>query len=174
VSIPGLYIGRRTYHAPDLKVLRWGDDERVDIGAYCSIGPGVTFIVGGGHRTTTVSTWTHDQNFGPMSDQEARGYKHGNIVVGNDVWIATGAIITNGVTIGDGAVIHPGAVVFEDVGPYGIVRGNPAAHLRHRFSHGTILALRRIKWWDWTDEAIAAARDDFYGPVEAFVEKYGC
>ncbi len=173
MSIPGLTAGRRTYWASDLAVRRWTDDERVTVGAFCSIAEDVVFICGGGHRTSTVSTWPMDQNFGGKPDAESRSYKQGkSITIGNDVWIATGAMVMPGVTIGDGAVIHPGAVVFDYVAPYTVVRGNPAKAIRKRFDPDVIQALLRIKWWDWTDEDIALLRDDFYGDVRDFMEKY--
>lgn len=43
-----------------------------------------------------------------------------NVVIEDDVWIGTGAIILKGVTIGRGAVIAAGAVVTKDVPPYTI------------------------------------------------------
>lgn len=54
------------------------------------------------------------------------------IVVGNDVWIGTGAKILKGVTIGDGAVIAAGALVKDDVAPYTIVGGIPAKKISER------------------------------------------
>jgi acetyltransferase-like isoleucine patch superfamily enzyme len=48
-------------------------------------------------------------------------------VVGDDVFLGTGAIVTRGVTIGDGARVGAGAVVLDDV-PAGVtVVGAPAA-----------------------------------------------
>ncbi len=172
MTIRGLEAGRRTYWDPDLKVKCWGD-EGVTVGAFCSIAAGVTLFGGGGHHTSTVSTWPMDQHFGRTSDMESRTYRHTKpTVIGNDVWIGTGAMVMPGITVGDGAVIHPGSVVFDDVEPYAIVRGNPAVFRHHRFTEEWVTALLRIKWWDWTDEAIAAAREDFYGDLRAFVEKY--
>ena len=54
------------------------------------------------------------------------------IVVGNDVWIGTGAKILKGVTIGEGAVIAAGALVKDDVAPYTIVGGIPAKKISER------------------------------------------
>jgi maltose O-acetyltransferase len=48
------------------------------------------------------------------------------IVIGNDVWVAHGAIIEPGVTIGDGSVVGAGSVVAEDVPPFSLAAGNPA------------------------------------------------
>jgi acetyltransferase-like isoleucine patch superfamily enzyme len=53
------------------------------------------------------------------------------ILIGNDVWIATKAIILPGVKIGDGAVIGVGAVVDADVPAYAIVGGIPAKVIRY-------------------------------------------
>lgn len=47
-------------------------------------------------------------------------------VIGDDVWIGTGAIILKGVTIGDRSIVAAGAVVSKDVPPDVIVGGNPA------------------------------------------------
>lgn len=48
------------------------------------------------------------------------------VVIGNNVWIGTNAIILKGVHIGDGAVIAAGAVVTKDVPPKSLVAGVPA------------------------------------------------
>ena len=54
------------------------------------------------------------------------------VVIGNDVWIGTRAIILPGVRIGDGAIIGAGSIVTHDVDPYAIVAGNPAKTIRFR------------------------------------------
>jgi len=52
------------------------------------------------------------------------------ILIENDVWIGSGAIVTDGVTIGTGAVIGAGAVVTQDVAPHTVVGGIPAKPVR--------------------------------------------
>lgn len=54
------------------------------------------------------------------------------IVIGNDVWIATGAKILRGVTVHEGAIIAAGAIVNQDVPPYTIVGGIPAKPMGKR------------------------------------------
>ncbi|MFT4805607.1 MAG: acetyltransferase-like isoleucine patch superfamily enzyme [Psychroserpens sp.] len=49
-----------------------------------------------------------------------------NIVIGDGVWIASGAMILGGVTIGDHSVVMAGAVVTKSVEPYSVVAGIPA------------------------------------------------
>ena len=52
------------------------------------------------------------------------------IVIGNDVWLGAGVIVTRGVTIGDGASVASGAVVTEDVPAGALVGGIPAKVLK--------------------------------------------
>ena len=47
------------------------------------------------------------------------------IVIGNNVWIGHGAMISGGVTIGDYAVIGMGTVVTKDVPSFAVMVGNP-------------------------------------------------
>ena len=54
----------------------------------------------------------------------------GPIVIGDHVWIASGACVMPGVTIGDGAVVAAGAVVTKDVPPRTLVGGVPAKVIR--------------------------------------------
>lgn len=52
------------------------------------------------------------------------------IVVEDDVWIGSNAVITDGVRVGKGAVVAAGAVVTADVPPHTLVGGVPARVLR--------------------------------------------
>ncbi|MBR6048280.1 MAG: putative colanic acid biosynthesis acetyltransferase [Bacteroidaceae bacterium] len=54
------------------------------------------------------------------------------IVIGDNVWIATKALVSMGVTIGEGAVIGAKACVFKDVEPWTVVGGNPAKFIKKR------------------------------------------
>jgi len=53
------------------------------------------------------------------------------VIIEEDAWLATRALITKGVRIGKGAVVAVGAVVTEDVAPYTLVAGIPAKPIRH-------------------------------------------
>lgn len=52
------------------------------------------------------------------------------VIIEDDVWIASDAIIMPGVKLGRGVVIGAGAVVTKDMPPYTVVGGNPASILR--------------------------------------------
>ena len=55
-----------------------------------------------------------------------QGHEPGRIVIGDDVWIGAGCVITPSVSLGRGAVVGAGAVVTRDVEPWAIVGGVPA------------------------------------------------
>lgn len=54
------------------------------------------------------------------------------IYIGNDVWVASRAIILPGADLGDGSVVAAGAVVSKSVSAWTIVGGNPAKELKKR------------------------------------------
>jgi acetyltransferase-like isoleucine patch superfamily enzyme len=70
-----------------------------------------------------------DDDFHDVSQREHTSEKAA-ISIGNNVWIATRAIILKGVTIGEGAVVAAGAVVTKDVPPFTLVGGVPAKFIR--------------------------------------------
>jgi acetyltransferase-like isoleucine patch superfamily enzyme len=48
------------------------------------------------------------------------------VIIGDDVWVAHGAIVGPGVSIGEGSVVGAGSVVTEDVPAWSLAVGNPA------------------------------------------------
>ena len=56
------------------------------------------------------------------------------VIIENDVWDGTRAIILHGVTIGRGSVIGAGSVVTKSVPEFTIVAGAPARAIRDRFT----------------------------------------
>ena len=59
----------------------------------------------------------------PMNKQ---GVNCAPVVIEDDVWIGTAAVILQGVRIGHGSIIGAGAVVTKDIPPYSIALGVPA------------------------------------------------
>jgi acetyltransferase-like isoleucine patch superfamily enzyme len=162
-------IGRHTYYHGNPFVLH-SDADRIEVGAFCGIALGASILAGGEPATDLPSTYPlrtfltrHDGINWDLSPA-------GPTRIGNDVRIGQSALVLSGVTIGDGAVIAAGAVVSEDVPPYGVVGGNPAKLIRHRFDERTIERLLAARWWDWPDERILEVEDHFYGDVELFLE----
>lgn len=54
------------------------------------------------------------------------------VIVGNFVWIGTGALVLPGITLGDGCVVAAGSVVTRSVAAFEIVAGNPARKIGER------------------------------------------
>lgn len=165
-------IGDHTYGKP--KVISWGEGTSLRIGRYCSIASNVIIFLGSEHRVDWVSTYPF-----PFLWKEARSIKghpasRGDVVIGNDVWVGFGATILSGVTIGDGAAIGACSVVTRDVPPYGIVAGNPAHLIRHRFDEETVKALLRIRWWDWPDPQVRENIQHLCSSsIREFINKFG-
>lgn len=103
------------------------------IGANCQIPTGVT-IGKQGMMGIDVLMFTsdhrHDDITVPMGLQGRTEIKP--IVIGDDVWIGSRALIMKGVHIGNGAIIGAGSVVTKDVPPYEIWAGNPAHFIKSR------------------------------------------
>jgi acetyltransferase-like isoleucine patch superfamily enzyme len=152
---PQYSVGRGSYGG--LEVLTFGDQSTLKIGNYCSFALGVQVLLGGNHRPDWATTY-------PFSAIDPR-FRHftghpqskGDVVIGNDVWVAREAMILSGVTVGDGAVIGARAVVSRNVPPYTIVAGNPAVEIRTRFSKEIVERLLALRWWDWPEDRVAAA-----------------
>lgn len=147
-------IGDFTYGFPIVR--SWGEDARLKIGKFCSIGEHVQIYLGGNHHTDWLTTYPFNvllKDQYPGIDGECAATK-GDVIIGNDVWIANDVMILSGVTIGDGAVIAAGAVVSEDVGPYEIVGGVPAYFLKFR---DAVYNTKTPAWWDWPLEKLAEA-----------------
>lgn len=154
--------GRFTYGTDNLTIRQWDEGAALTIGNFCSIAPGITVFLGGNHRTDWITTFpfghVYPEQLGCTHIQGHPSTK-GDVRIGNDVWIGYQSTIMSGVTIGDGAVISANSTVVKNVEPYEIVGGNPAKHLRHRFTPEIRAMLAELAWWDLPLEQIRAMAD---------------
>ncbi len=88
--------------------------DRIEIGENSTIAYGATIL-------------TSANPNGPYN-QLAKIYPamHAPVIIGNNVWIGSNAIILPGVTIGDMSVVAAGSVVTKDIPKGVLVAGNPA------------------------------------------------
>jgi acetyltransferase-like isoleucine patch superfamily enzyme len=167
-------MDRGSYERPHI-YYHEGDTARVRIGRYCSIAAEVAIMPGGNHLTSWVSMYPFRIRYGlDGAGRDGHPATKGDVVIGNDVWIGSGALILSGVTVGDGAVIAARSVVTKDVSPYAIVAGSPARVVAHRFSEEEREHLLRIRWWDWPEEVVLARVDALNGSdIKTFLNQFG-
>lgn len=106
-------------------------DSRITIGDKVMFGPQVA-VIGGNHNTSIVGQF--------MSDvKEKRPQDDCGVVIEDDVWVGSRALILQGVVVGRGSIVGAGAVVTKSVPPYAIVAGVPARVVKFRWDVDTIL-----------------------------------
>lgn len=170
--VSGTYIGRNTYVSSGANL------SNCKIGRFCSIATDIKVVPDTHPSSVFVSSCpsffsTNKQN--GQSFVKTKKFKEllsidgYDIVVGNDVWIGTRAMIKGGVRIGDGAIVAMGAVVTKDVPPYAIVGGVPAKIIKYRFTEKQISKLLQIQWWNQSDEWLKVHVDEFEN-IEKFLE----
>ena len=127
------------------------------VGAFCSISWNVT-IGGANHDYSRIAQHSFlyhaSDTLRPAGCESSYDRFSQPVIVGNDVWIAAGAVVTRGVTIGDGSVVGANAVVTHDIPPYAVVTGAPAKVIKYRFEEEIIKELLRLQWWNWSEEKI--------------------
>lgn len=150
-------VGRFSYGIETAIIKQWSEGSALKVGAFCSIASGLTVILGGNHRTDWATTFP----FGHIYQDQLGGHgivghprSRGDVVVGNDVWIAANVTLLSGIEIGDGAVIAASATVTRSVGCYEIWGGNPADLIRPRFSPELTARLRATRWWELPTEVL--------------------
>ncbi len=128
-SYETIYIGSDVFIGDGAKIM--GTDSKIFIGDKVMFGPNVT-LMAGDHNTGEIGRYMYDvHEKRPQDDQP--------IIIQDDVWIGSGAIILKGVTLGTGSIVGAGAVVTRSTNPYSIVVGNPAKMLRKRLNDNDIL-----------------------------------
>ena len=129
----------------------------IRIGNYTSIAHNVS-ILEYSHNLQILSTSFVNKKITGCSSMEDT-FSKGEINIGNDVWIGTGAVVLSGIKIGNGAVIGANSVLTKDVPDYAIVAGNPADIIKYRFERGTIKELLEIAWYNYDLACIEALGD---------------
>jgi len=108
------------------------------IGNNVMFGPQVT-IRGGNHRTDILGRLMIS-----VTNEEKRPSDDPGVIIKDDVWIGTRAIMLAGVTIDTGAIVAAGSVVTKSVPSYAIVGGNPAKIIKMRWSKDEIEEHERL------------------------------
>ncbi len=134
----------------------------ISIGNYCQLGPNVSIITTN-HPMYHLSTFINESLF----DGELKKLKKNKkVVVGHDVWVGQQVIILGGITIGNGAIIAAGSIVTKDVMPFSIVAGNPAKHIKSRFSSELQEEIVALDWWSKSPKELEELKPLFFKNLE--------
>lgn len=110
-----LKIGRSTFTS-NIKILAHDD---ITIGDNCIFGWECQIFSGDGH---------------PIYQEESIINKDVPVVIEDNVWVGSRALILKGVRVGKGSIVAAGAVVTKNVPPNCIVAGNPAKVVKENIS----------------------------------------
>ena len=118
LKLCGFEVGEKVYLGEGLIITSMLSEKtcRLTIGSRVAIAPGVTILL------------SSDANWSRLTEIIAP--VRSAVVLEDDCWIGTGAIIFPGVTIGKGAIVGAGSVVKKNVEANCIVAGNPAKFIK--------------------------------------------
>jgi len=116
----GVHIGEGTNITPGL-VVNDGYSGLCSIGKRVSIATNVTLV---------ADSNPNNSRLGDQPYVKEHLVKQGPVIIEDDVWLGTNAVVLPGVRIGRGAVVGAGAVVTRNVDPFTVVAGVPARPIR--------------------------------------------
>lgn len=105
----------------------------VRIGLYSVFNGGDSITVG---ENTLISGFVYLQTsmhkYKGKGSIQSQGYDHKPIILGDDVWIGTHAVIFPGVVLEEGCIVGSSSVVNKSFEKYAIIAGAPAKLLKNR------------------------------------------
>ncbi len=144
-------IGRYTY------LTKGSESVFAEIGNFCSIGH--YSKIGLAHhdlkKLSTSPIFLEKINAtGSTWNNHTTHYPYKKVIIENDVWIGSRALLIGGIKISNGAVIAAGSIVTKDVPPYAVVAGVPARIVKYRFKKSLINNLLSIQWWNLPEQLL--------------------
>lgn len=132
-----IHRGCRFFHVGKFKM---GNDSVINFGCYLDNRRGIKIgdNVGIAHNTKIYSLG-HDMESPKFETKGAQ------VIIKDNAFIFSNALIMPGVTIGEGAIVLAGSVVTKDVEPWTIVGGNPAKLIKMRKQK--IAYLQNYNYW---------------------------
>jgi virginiamycin A acetyltransferase len=163
--IGNVQVGHYSYGLLNIVSLYEQENEKLIIGNFVSIAPGVQFLMGVNHQMNTITSYPLYSRFVEYSKIDANS--RGDIKIDDEVWIGTNSLIMSGISIGKGAIIAAGSIVTKDVPPYTIFGGNPAKLIKPRFSEEIIQELMTFNLMDIKIENIKKNISLFYSEINS-------
>lgn len=162
--IDNVNVGKYSYGLLTIQSLYEQPNEKLNIGNFVSIAPGVQFLMGVNHQLNTITTYPLYSRFIQYDKIDASS--KGEINIGDEVWLGTNALIMSGVTIGKGAIVAAGSIVTKDIPPYHIYGGNPAKLIKPRFTDEIIKELLDFNLLDIQIEKVKNNIQLFYSEIK--------
>jgi maltose O-acetyltransferase len=106
-------------------------ESKIVMGSKIMFGPEV-MILAGDHNTSVIGAFMTDVKTKRPEDDS-------DVILEDDIWIGSRAIVLKGVTIGRGCIVAAGSVVAKSIPPYAIAAGIPAKVVKFRWNVETIL-----------------------------------
>lgn len=161
--LSSVVVGKGSYGMLHIQSLFEQENEKLRIGNFVSIAPGVQFLLGVNHQTQTITTYPIYSRLVEPSNRDA--LINGEIIIEDEVWIGTNSIIMSNVRIGKGAIIAAGAVVTKDVPPYAIVGGVPAKVIKYKFTPEIIEIIKDVNLIDYSETFLKENIELFYKKI---------
>ena len=133
------------------------------IGAHCELMAYLANIRIGSHVMIASNCRFYPYDHGTSPEiplQQQPLVTKGDIIIEDDVWVGTGAILLSGVHIGRGSVIAAGTVVTKSVAPGLIVGGNPARIIKCRDESLSTTPLHKDLFVDIEHDALMVRNPD--------------
>lgn len=162
-------VGTHCYSSGDFFNIYQHED--INIGNYVQIGGDVQLFDQPDHISIYNPKSVHNYPPQMIGAKPVIHGKRGRLTIGHDVWIGNSATLFGGIEIGNGAIIGAYSVVAKTIPPYAVVVGNPAKVIRYRFTEDQIVALEKIKWWNWSKDKVKQSVEDM-SDVDKFIKKY--
>ena len=88
-------------------------------------------VVSTGTHLSVVGCWRRNITEAKKRELDPHNTSSGEVVVEEEVWLATNVVLMPGVVVGRGSAVGAGSVLRRSVPPYSTVMGNPAKQLEY-------------------------------------------
>lgn len=109
---------------------------------YCGAASGL--VVSTGSHLSVVGCWRRDITEERKRELDHKRATSRDVIVEEEVWLATNVVLMPGVVVGRGSSIGAGSVLRRSVPPYSLVIGNPARVVGFRFTPEQIIEHERV------------------------------
>jgi acetyltransferase-like isoleucine patch superfamily enzyme len=119
----GAKVGKDVYIGGGFTLIGLGKEHKLTIEDRVTIAVNVTIILASSPNKSKLYEYVKEYPFIEVLAKKG-------VIIKNNAWIGTGAIIMPNITVGEFSIIGAGSVVTKNVPPYTVVAGVPAKVIR--------------------------------------------